>query len=116
METKVDFNSEVDAFHNLVSKVQGSNFIFDLQSRPGIVILEKDELELPGAFFQVFCSEVRYYDLRNILFINNTGVANLIKLLKVILEKGYELQLINVNKKIKEKIMKMGLGNIIYCK
>lgn len=58
---------------------------------------------------------VHYYDFKNIHFINNTGMAGLIDLLKCLLQKGEKIQFVNVNEKIKNKIKSMGLENILNC-
>jgi hypothetical protein len=63
----------------------------------------------------VYCQGVQYYDLSGVHFINNTGMANLIDLLKSLLEMGVEVQFANVDENIKEKIRKMGLEKIINC-
>src|SRR3954471_5523966 len=44
--------------------------------------------ELAGAYFK----GVQFYDLKNVHFINNTGIANLIDLLKCMLEQGVEVK------------------------
>jgi ABC-type transporter Mla MlaB component len=67
--------------------------------------------ELPG----VYCEGVQYYDLKNVGFISNTGMANLVELLKSLLEKGVEVQFVNVNDKIKKKIKSLGLEHILNC-
>jgi anti-anti-sigma factor len=66
---------------------------------------------LPG----VYCQGVQYYDLSNVHFINNTGMAILIDLLKSLLEMGIEVQFVNVDEKIKKKINEMGLDKILNC-
>lgn len=58
---------------------------------------------------------VHYYDFKNIHFINNTGMAGLIDLLKCLLQKGVKVQFINVNERVKNKIKSMGLENILNC-
>jgi ABC-type transporter Mla MlaB component len=58
---------------------------------------------------------VHYYDFKNIHFINNTGMASLIDLLKCLLKQGVKIQFVNVNEKIKNKIKSMGLENILNC-
>lgn len=70
-----------------------------------------DSPELPG----VFCQGIQYYDLKNIYFINNTGMANLLDLLKSLLQKDVEVQFVNVCDKIKNKIKSLGLDHIIIC-
>jgi ABC-type transporter Mla MlaB component len=67
--------------------------------------------ELPG----VFCEGVQYYDLKNVGFISNTGMANLVELLKSLLDQGVEVQFVNVNDKIKKKIKSLGLEHILNC-
>lgn len=67
--------------------------------------------QLPG----VYCQGVMYYDLNNIHYINNTGMAILIDLLKSLLEMDVAVQFVNVDDKIKNKIKEMGLEDIINC-
>jgi hypothetical protein len=71
----------------------------------------EESSELPGVFYK----GVQYYDLKNIYFINNTGLANLIDLLKSLLEKDVEVQFVNVSEKIKKKIRSMNLDQILIC-
>lgn len=70
-----------------------------------------DVAELSG----VYCEGVQYYDLRGIEYINNTGMAILIDLLKSLLEMGVEVQFVNVHENIRRKIREMGLDKIINC-
>ena len=85
--------------------------------KPGIksINLSGDKLVITAELSGVFCQGVQYYDLKNISFINNTGIANLIDLLKSLLKQGVEVQFVNVADKIKEKIRSMGLQNILNC-
>jgi hypothetical protein len=69
------------------------------------------ENELPGVYFK----GIQYYDLKNIYFINNTGMVNLIELLKSLMEQNVEVRFVNVADKIKEKIKNMGLDHILIC-
>ena len=64
----------------------------------------------------VFCHGIQYYDLKNILFINNNGMAALIDLLKSLLKHGVDVQFVNVNEKIKKKIKSMKLDHILICR
>lgn len=73
--------------------------------------LNDSTADLPGVFFQ----GTQYYDLKNIYFINNTGMANLIDLLKSLLERNVDVQFVNVCDKIKTKIKSLGLDQIIIC-
>jgi ABC-type transporter Mla MlaB component len=70
-----------------------------------------DSPQFPGVYFQ----GIQYYDLKNVFFINNTGMANLIDLLKSLLQKDVEVQFVNVSDKIKNKIKALGLDHIIIC-
>jgi anti-anti-sigma regulatory factor len=67
--------------------------------------------QLPG----VYCQGVMYYDLSNVHYINNMGMAILIDLLKSLLEMNVSVQFVNVDEKIKARIREMGLDNIINC-
>lgn len=69
------------------------------------------EPSLPG----VYCEGVQYFDLNGVQFINHTGMATLIDLLKSLLEMGVEVQFVNVNETIKQKIRDAGLEKIINC-
>ncbi|MDF2436662.1 MAG: hypothetical protein K0Q95_1038 [Bacteroidota bacterium] len=73
--------------------------------------LADSTVDLPGVFFM----GTQYYDLKNVYFINNTGMANLIDLLKSLLEKDMDVQFVNVCDKIKNKIKSLGLDHIIIC-
>ncbi len=63
----------------------------------------------------VYCQGVQYFDLSSVQYINNSGMATLIDLLKSLLEMGVEVQFVNVDSKIKGKIKEMGLEKIINC-
>jgi ABC-type transporter Mla MlaB component len=67
--------------------------------------------KIPG----VYCEGVQYYDLNGVQYINNTGMATLIDILKLLLEMGVEVQFVNVNENIKQKIKDAGLEKIINC-
>ena len=58
---------------------------------------------------------VHYYDFKNVHFINNTGIASLIDLLKCLLEQGVKVKFVNVSENVKNKIKSMGLENILNC-
>jgi ABC-type transporter Mla MlaB component len=68
-----------------------------------------------GKLAGVYCQGIQYYDLSEMRHINNTGMATLIDLLKSLLEMGVEVQFMNVDEKIKQKIKEMGLEKIINC-
>lgn len=73
--------------------------------------MSDSDTDLPGVFFQ----GTQYYDLKNVYFINNTGMANLINLLESLLEKDVDVQFVNVCDKIKNKIKALGLDEILIC-
>lgn len=67
--------------------------------------------EFAGFYFQ----GVQYFDFNNVYFINNTGIANLIDLIKTLLKQGVVIRFVNVREKIKEKFKSMGLEFIFNC-
>jgi ABC-type transporter Mla MlaB component len=93
-----------------------SSFPEEIKSR-GIksINLLGTQLVITAELSGVFCQGVQYYDLKNILFINNAGMANLIDLLKSLLRQGVQVQFVNVNEKIKQKIKEMGLEHVLIC-
>src|SRR5690606_33126655 len=66
---------------------------------------------LPG----VYCEGVQYYDLKDVQYISNSGMAILIDLLKSLLQMGVEVEFVNVHPNIRKKIREFGLDNIISC-
>lgn len=86
-------------------------------SSDGLVINDNPSSaeELSQKLSGVYCQGIQYYDLKGVNFINNTGMAILIDLLKNLLEMGVEVQFVNVDDKIKTKIREMGLDKIINC-
>lgn len=109
---KVQIESEKKISHNIMSI---------RLTEDGLVIKDGPEShsdtnaptqdQLPG----VYCEGVMYYDLNDIHYINNTGMAILIDLLKSLLEMDVAVQFVNVDDKIKKRIKEMGLDNIINC-
>ncbi|MCE9539935.1 MAG: STAS domain-containing protein [Bacteroidetes bacterium] len=67
--------------------------------------------ELAGIYFQ----GTQYFDFKNVYFINNTGIANLIDLIKELLKQGIAIKFVNVREKIKDKFKSMGLEFIFNC-
>jgi hypothetical protein len=53
------------------------------------------------------------YDLGNVHYISNTGLANIIDLFKSSLRKGIEVHFLNASEKIKNKIRQMGMETIL---
>ena len=85
---------------------------------PGMksINLSGDKLIITAELSGVFCHGIQYYDLKNILYINNNGMAALIDLLKSLLKQGVDVQFVNVNDKIKSKIKSMGLEHVLICR
>jgi anti-anti-sigma factor len=84
----------------------------------GLVIRDEDHIpagEETQMLSGVYCEGVQYYDLKGVEYINNTGMAILIDLLKSLLEMGVEVQFVNVHSNIRKKISEMGLERIINC-
>ncbi len=94
-----------------------SNVMSILLTSDGLVIKDEDrdenQEELASRLAGVYCEGVQYYDLNGIQYINNTGMAILIDLLKALLEMGVEVQFVNVHESIKKKIKELGLEKII---
>lgn len=67
--------------------------------------------ELAGIYFQ----GTQYFDFKNVYFINNTGIANLIDLIKSLLRQGVVIKFVNVREKIQAKFKSMGLEFIFNC-
>lgn len=62
----------------------------------------------------MYIQGVQYFDFKNVNFINNTGIANLIDILKDLLKQGIEVKFVNVKENIKNKFMSMGLDTIFH--
>ena len=93
----------------------GSNVKSIHMSEDGFVIKEEFDPEESEEVAGVYIKGIQYYDLKNVSFINNTGIADLIELLRSLLKQGVEVKFVNVNKKIKNKIKSMGLDHILNC-
>ncbi len=111
METK----SGREGLDNLNSKTEEGILACSIKPEIQNVNLLSDQQEKNEQLSGVFCKGVQYFDFKNIDFINNSDLANLIDLLKSLLKQGITLQFVNVNKKIKEKIRAMVLENILNC-
>lgn len=86
-----------------------------IRSNVKSINLSGDKVVLTDELPYVYVQGVQYYDLKNIGFINYNGMANLIDFIKSLLEKGIEVQFVNVNEKIKSKIKSIGLEHILNC-
>jgi ABC-type transporter Mla MlaB component len=73
---------------------------------------EPKGISLPGVYYDGTC----YFDLKSINYINHTGMAILIEIMKKLLKKNIEVLFLNANAHIKSKIKAAGLEEIINCK
>lgn len=113
---KAQLESEQKIITNVMSIRLSSDGLI-IKDEPGINNTSNESAEdhNTGKLAGVYCHGVQYYDLSGVQFINNTGMAILIDLLKSLLEMGVEVQFVNVDEKIKAKIKQMGLDKIINC-
>ncbi len=66
-------------------------------------------------FSGVYFNGIMYYDFTNVKFINNSGIADLIDLVKTWMEMGTEVRFIHVDEDIHKKFKESGLDHIICC-
>ncbi|HET6244335.1 MAG: STAS domain-containing protein [Bacteroidetes bacterium] len=66
-------------------------------------------------FSGVYYNGTMYYDFANVKFINNSGIADLIDLVKLWMEMGTDVKFIHVNEEIQKKFKDSGLDQIICC-
>lgn len=118
METRTAINSGADSVENASLETGNTHQETAKHHSPSIksINFSGDKFIITDELSGVLCKGVQYYDLKNILFINNNGIANLIDLLKSLLKEGVEVQFVNVSEKIKEKIKTLGLENVIICR
>ncbi|MFY9311170.1 MAG: STAS domain-containing protein [Bacteroidia bacterium] len=67
-----------------------------------------------SALSGMYVQGVQYFDFKNVNFINNTGIANLIDILKDLLKEGIEVKFVNVKENIKNKFISMGLDSVFH--
>jgi anti-anti-sigma factor len=122
MDTKPDMRPGRNANESEGSAPYGKNYsvqssVTDNIRKAGIksINLAGNQLVITTELSGVFCQGVQYYDLKNIQFINNAGLASLVDLLKSLLKDGVQVQFVNVNEKIKKKIRELGLDHILIC-
>jgi anti-anti-sigma regulatory factor len=63
----------------------------------------------------VYYNGIMYYDFSNVHYINNSGVADLIDLVKSWIDLGTEVIFINVNWEIKSRFNEIDLDEILTC-
>lgn len=118
---KMESEKKINLFlKSSVNEDSGNMQIIDSSDNP-IVNIKFDEVfqergeyssnELAGIYFQ----GTQYFDFKNVYFINNTGIANLIDLIKSLLRQGVVIKFVNVKEKIKNKFKSMGLEFIFNC-
>jgi anti-anti-sigma factor len=110
---KAEIPPQLDAEQRINSNVMSIRLTPD-----GLVIKDEEQVAVSDEtkmLSGVYCEGVQYYDLNGIEYINNTGMAILIDLLKSLLEMGVEVQFVNVHPNIRKKIRDLGLDKIINC-
>lgn len=117
---KMESENKINLFLKSSSENNGNIPVIDPLDKPTVnikfdeVFQERGEYssnELAGIYFQ----GTQYFDFKNVYFINNTGIANLIDLIKSLLRQGVVIKFVNVREKIKDKFKSMGLEFIINC-
>ncbi|MBA3706132.1 MAG: STAS domain-containing protein [Bacteroidetes bacterium] len=124
-EPSLDLNTDFQDFISQFSKVEKKNItsIKTIHSFADEFIVKENPVHYEDFFREypasklagVYLQGIQYYDLVNITFIDNTGIANLIELLKSLLKEGVEVRFVNVNENIKNKIKSMDLDHILNC-
>ena len=71
---------------------------------------EKCPFDLAGVYF----NGIQYYDLKQVQFINNSGIADLINIIKIWIHQGKEVRFVNASDNIKKYIKEMGLEVVFY--
>lgn len=115
MESEVENQNDLIPFNTINKETELSLFYINEQVCDHHNDLQHDHVGKEKALAGVLCQGVQYYDFKNVLFINNNGLASLIRILKSSLKNGIKLKFVNVNKKIKNKIQTMGLDKFINC-
>lgn len=62
-------------------------------------------IDLAGANF----NGIQYYDLSKVQYINNSGIADLVSIIKIWSKQGNEVKFVNVSEEIKKYIYEMNL-------
>lgn len=116
METKLEKQVEEIQSNNLgLNNAEPGLFLLNEQVYDHGSIEINDVQEKEKALAGVLCQGVQYYDFKNVPYINNNGLASLIRILKASLKNGIKLKFVNVNKRIQIKIKTMGLDKFINC-
>ncbi len=71
--------------------------------------------EEPRGNHIVDLSRTNTYDLRNVHYINNTGLAHMIELKRNALKNGIQIYFINVGDNVRSKIQAMGIIHLFNC-
>jgi ABC-type transporter Mla MlaB component len=120
---KLKMDSEVkimQLFSNPICRNMEEEFVDNinketlLKNKVNEVFQERGEYAI-NEMASLYFHGVQYFDFKNVYFINNTGIANLIDLLKSLLKQGVEVKFVNVSQKIKDKFKLMGLEHIFNC-
>jgi hypothetical protein len=109
METTIEQNQKNET--GSVKNINYTNGVFTVEDEKTQLNSHDSADHLPG----VQLNGIQYYDLKNVGYISNTGMAGLISLLKSLLKQDVETQFVNVNAPIRERITSLGLDKIIKC-
>ena len=71
---------------------------------------EKYPFDLAGVYFK----GIQYYDLSKLQYINSSGIADLIAIIKVWTFQGNEVKFVNVSENIRKYLYEMGLEIIFF--
>jgi anti-anti-sigma regulatory factor len=63
----------------------------------------------------VYYNGIVYYDFTNVHYINNSGVADLIDLVKTWIDMGTEVRFINVNRDIRNRFKDIDIDHVLTC-
>jgi hypothetical protein len=115
METKFEKQESVQTETLNYNSTEPGLFLLNEQVYDHGSIQINDSEEREKALAGVLCQGVQYYDFKNVPYINNNGLASLIRILKASMKNGIKLKFVNVNKRIQIKIKTMGLDKFIHC-
>lgn len=80
------------------------------QSKDLTILTGQEQTEnLSGVFF----NNIHYYDMSRVKYINHSGIADLIDLVKDWMEQGIEVKFINIQPEIRHEFVRLDLEHII---
>ncbi len=101
--------------HTSQSEVN-SVLLNNIQQTKGKIILSEEVInEEPRRNSVAEPSGTSTYDLRNVHYINNTGLAHMIELKRTALKNGIQIYFVNVCDNVRSKIQAMGIIHLFNC-